>query len=36
MDGGGSMSGNNRALATRGIHVAVAVRHATVRLLDED
>ena len=26
----------NRALATRGIHVAVAVQHATVRLLDED
>ena len=26
----------NRALATRGIHVAVAAQHATVRLLDED
>jgi hypothetical protein len=36
MDGGASMSENNRALTTRGIHVAVAVRHATVHLLDED
>ena len=26
----------DRALATRGIHVAVAVQHATIRLLDED